>query len=257
MSKLIPLFAFLLLAMPLMAGDGTGTNEPNAREQGNPSEDLRSGLGDVIVLLNGGANEAYIGDSNIIEIWIKNDAELKTIDMKFEFIIGRNYQFNPNYGSIGYSNPEGDVQSCFDLDAEIAEINNWSPDTLEVGSTHMFSPHFPPHTSHTIAYTMQIYIEPGQSELADGLCIKCSTDPVRWFFDEFMGLRYYPTFNGYPHTSAPPLCFDIVEYSPPTVCGDTNCDGVSNVSDAVWIINYVFVGGKVPCDTTGDGVPDC
>jgi GEVED domain/Dockerin type I domain len=39
--------------------------------------------------------------------------------------------------------------------------------------------------------------------------------------------------------------------------GDVNCDGTCNVSDAVWIINYVFVGGNVPCDTNGDTVPDC
>ena len=39
--------------------------------------------------------------------------------------------------------------------------------------------------------------------------------------------------------------------------GDANCDGVCNVSDAVWIINYVFVGGNDPCDTNGDGIPDC
>jgi PKD repeat protein len=43
----------------------------------------------------------------------------------------------------------------------------------------------------------------------------------------------------------------------PIESGDANCDGTSNVSDAVWIINYVFVGGNVPCDTNGDTVPDC
>jgi CubicO group peptidase (beta-lactamase class C family) len=39
--------------------------------------------------------------------------------------------------------------------------------------------------------------------------------------------------------------------------GDCNCDLTCNVSDAVWIINYVFVGGNEPCDTDGDEVPDC
>jgi hypothetical protein len=39
--------------------------------------------------------------------------------------------------------------------------------------------------------------------------------------------------------------------------GDVNCDGECNVSDAVAIINYVFVGGNDPCDTDGDGEPDC
>jgi Peptidase C10 family/Dockerin type I domain/Thrombospondin type 3 repeat len=43
----------------------------------------------------------------------------------------------------------------------------------------------------------------------------------------------------------------------PIESGDTNCDGECNVSDAVWIINYVFVGGNDPCDSDGDEVPDC
>jgi len=256
MRKLILVFVFLLFAALLLASAGTGTKETNAEGQGNPTESLRSGLGDVIVLLNGGANVAYIGDTNTVEVWIKNDASLTTIDLWFEFIIGRNYQFDPNYGSTGYSNPEGDVQSYLDLHAENDFIDNWSPDTLEMGSTDMFPPVFPPHASHTLSYTMQIYIEPNQSELADGLCINCSANPIRWFFNEG-AIPYSPTFNGYPHTSAPSLCFDIVEVGTGTICGDVNCDGDCNVSDAVWIINYVFVGGNIPCDTNGDGVPDC
>jgi Dockerin type I domain len=33
---------------------------------------------------------------------------------------------------------------------------------------------------------------------------------------------------------------------PVLACGDANSDGMVNVSDAVWIINYVFVGGGAP-----------
>ncbi len=43
----------------------------------------------------------------------------------------------------------------------------------------------------------------------------------------------------------------------PLEAGDANCDGDVNVSDAVWIINYVFVAGYEPCDTNGDQDPDC
>ncbi len=43
----------------------------------------------------------------------------------------------------------------------------------------------------------------------------------------------------------------------PMAAGDCNCDGSCNVSDAVWIINYVFVGGNTPCDMDGDDMPDC
>jgi hypothetical protein len=43
----------------------------------------------------------------------------------------------------------------------------------------------------------------------------------------------------------------------PYEAGDANCDATVNVSDAVWIINYVFVGGNSPCDTDSNGIPDC
>ena len=43
----------------------------------------------------------------------------------------------------------------------------------------------------------------------------------------------------------------------PIESGDADCSGACNVSDAVWIINYVFVGGNAPGDTDGDGEPDC
>jgi len=43
----------------------------------------------------------------------------------------------------------------------------------------------------------------------------------------------------------------------PLESGNVNCDGAVNISDAVWIINYVFIGGNDPCDADGDGIPDC
>jgi hypothetical protein len=43
----------------------------------------------------------------------------------------------------------------------------------------------------------------------------------------------------------------------PIESGETNCDGTVNVSDAVWIFNYVFIGGNEPGDIDGDGEPDC
>jgi hypothetical protein len=43
----------------------------------------------------------------------------------------------------------------------------------------------------------------------------------------------------------------------PLAAGDVNCDASVDVSDAVSIINYSFAGGNAPCDTDGDGNPDC
>ncbi len=52
-------------------------------------------------------------------------------------------------------------------------------------------------------------------------------------------------------------CIFLGGECPPLCSGDVNCDGSVNISDAVWIINYVFIGGNAPCDTDGDGIPDC
>ena len=43
----------------------------------------------------------------------------------------------------------------------------------------------------------------------------------------------------------------------PLESGDVNCDQTCNVADVVWILNYVFAGGYDPCDIDGDGIPDC
>ncbi len=43
----------------------------------------------------------------------------------------------------------------------------------------------------------------------------------------------------------------------PLAAGDANCDSAVDISDAVWIINFVFVDGNDPCDINGDGLPDC
>ncbi len=43
----------------------------------------------------------------------------------------------------------------------------------------------------------------------------------------------------------------------PYVSGDVNCDGTVNITDAVYLINYIFGGGPPPGDPDDDGVPDC
>jgi uncharacterized delta-60 repeat protein len=43
------------------------------------------------------------------------------------------------------------------------------------------------------------------------------------------------------------------------ICGDANLDGVVDIGDIVYLINYVFYGGSVPegeCDVNNDGIMD-
>jgi CubicO group peptidase (beta-lactamase class C family) len=39
--------------------------------------------------------------------------------------------------------------------------------------------------------------------------------------------------------------------------GDADCSGAIDIDDVVYLINFIFAGGNSPCDTDGDGVPDC
>lgn len=43
----------------------------------------------------------------------------------------------------------------------------------------------------------------------------------------------------------------------PYESGDANCDGIANITDAVYLIMYIFSDGAPPCDTDNSGEPDC
>jgi hypothetical protein len=91
-----------------------------------------------------------------------------------------------------------------------------------------------------------------------------------WSYCHFLGMIWtpeHPYLCGDANTDCTVNVSDAVAvinyvfvggYPPfPYKAGDTNCDGTVNVSDAVRIINYVFAGGNAPCDQDGDGIPDC
>jgi len=108
-------------------------------------------------------------------------------------------------------------------------------------------------------------------------------EPCGWIWrDNFYGENLNPTFNydGSTHVIhyGSYFCGDansdgmfnvsdavfIINYifcggafPDPIESGDVNCDGTVNISDAVWIQNTIFYNGNFPCDTDGDGVPDC
>ena len=43
----------------------------------------------------------------------------------------------------------------------------------------------------------------------------------------------------------------------PFATGDVNCDNKVNITDVVFLINYLFRNGNQPGDVNGDGLPDC
>jgi len=63
----------------------------------------------------------------------------------------------------------------------------------------------------------------------------------------------FPMFSHLVDSEDETLGFRVVKLSPICKCGDANGDGVISIGDAVWIINYIFGGGPLPCNGDADG----
>lgn len=71
----------------------------------------------------------------------------------------------------------------------------------------------------------------------------------RILFNDYSGLLDEPAegtiirFNSTrPNTASDVFTFTVAE----ALCGDANSDGVVNVSDAIFLVNYIFIGGPEP-----------
>jgi hypothetical protein len=191
-----------------------------------------SGHGDVSVRINGGC-QAYIGDTNTLEIWITNDAPLLGMSPAFEFTSLVNYVWVKPYGnrppdpSVPVIQEEGDAKGAFGLSYNEHEglgvwdrIDNQSPDSLMVGGAAVNHHYrlFPMHLRSTLCYTSKFYIPPGEPETPGGFCVDNIFFPpgARWIFaDSVYQDGYTPTFQGNPNESglnptAPTVCFDVV-----------------------------------------------
>ncbi|MBD3217026.1 MAG: hypothetical protein GF310_02030 [candidate division Zixibacteria bacterium] len=97
-----------------------------------------------------------------------------------------------------------------------------------------YKPSFPIYSSDSLVFSM---------------CTPSSMEPL-----DYASLQTYIWYN------AEKTSYDYVEtyVFTPTISGDVNCDCTINVSDAVLLINYIFIGGSAPChcihgDTNCDG----
>jgi len=239
MRKLVILILLAMIVLPNYLGAILIGNEVIA---------AKAQTGDVEIRVNGGAGEVYIGEVNTIEFWFENDVPIETFELQLIFDVGRYYYFVPAELNGGYVEEEGDMVSGLLLDAEIAEINHMTPDSIIFGATFMAGI-YPVHTTHSLSHTMLLYIRPDQAELANGFGVSCVPDQGHWFFREDGGSNFTPTYNGQAPILSRPKSFDIVEVPPVFECGNVNCDGVVDISDAVYLVNFVFVpGAPAPCE---------
>jgi hypothetical protein len=212
------------------------------------------GVDDVTVRLNGGANVAYIGQANTLEILIRNDQPFTISDLPFRISIGRAYSFNATFGNKGYADVAPGVVSQLGTVYVTPKINNSSPDTVRIASVN-FSSDVPAHNPATLCYTLQFTINAGATPLPGGVCI----DNISYTQDTTQALWALcksgcaaPLFQGVTNSgtsnpSAPAVCFDIVAAAPFAGNGDVNCDGNRNSGDIIWMVNYVFKSGPSPC----------
>ena len=211
--------------------------------------------GDVTIKING-SNVAYVGEVNKLELWITNDVPLGGMILPFRTDWQVDYRWTKPYGNKpagdGRVQAYSDAVNAFDYSFGLRDDNNGiSPDSMiliGVGA----SKYLPAHTISTKLYDLEFYIEPWQSEAAGALCVdNIIYLPVRpWEFTDDQGLNSFaPTFQGNPNTStsqpdAPPVCFDVVQR--PYIKGDANLSGSINISDAVYMIRFIFGGGPRP-----------
>ncbi len=218
---------------------------------------------DICVHLNGGDDVAYIGELNTLEIWIANDVEIQTVQFPFEVCWTSGMTFwvwNLDYGSNPPFDRHGDGISYLELFAHQTTFDNISCETF-VGGAAAIMMNLPPGPSR-LCYSLQFGII-AESEHTDAIQIQpyAYFGSDNWYFMNTSMVNFPPDFCGETVSSmdnpvATPVTFDIVYRAQP-VCGDSDCSGAVDIDDVVWLINYIFTGGNAPCDTDGDGLPDC
>jgi hypothetical protein len=247
--------------------------------------------GDVTIRFNGGGsqNTVFVGQDNTMEIMIRNQGALLGMSMGFSFASAAGpFSWVTPYGTkpsgTPYVSEHGDAVGKFDLGGLMVTITDL-PGLILLGGAALSQP-LPAHASSTKLYSLKLRIPSGQVTTPQGFCIDNIFFPPAgsWKFDEGgTGGAYPPTFFGQPNTSsqvpdAPPVCFDIlyVEYMhgdsngdhfidisdciflieyifqggpapDPLMAGDANCDAHVNISDVVFLLNYIFHGGPAPC----------
>jgi hypothetical protein len=210
---------------------------------------LGSGVGDVTIKLNGGANVAYIGQVNTIEIWITNDAQLNLISTCYKIDINQPYTWVKPYGTRPPALPvimeHNDAVGRFDqtggLNA-IDHIYNTKPDTIHFNGSAVNNK-LPVHITSTLCYTMRFNLSSLAVPTVGGVCIDNVVYPPSGYWAFGDGVNYPPTFQGVANANvanptAPAVCFDIVQPSnvPPVF---SNCP--SQINGAICaLLEYDF-----------------
>ncbi|MCX6833072.1 MAG: hypothetical protein NT028_13260 [candidate division Zixibacteria bacterium] len=178
--------------------------------------------GDVQIHLNGGKDQAIIGTTNTLEIWIANGAPLIGMSLGFEIRSQAAFRWLQPYGNAPVKNPlikeEEDVAGKFDfggLKVKRAEEPGATVDSFMIGGATS-DLRFPKHKQSTLCYSLQFRIPASEKPTPGGFCVDNIFFPPAgsWTLHDTEGFQ--PTFQGRPNTSAgkpdaAPVCFDVVK----------------------------------------------
>ncbi len=212
--------------------------------------------GDVTIKINGG-NAAYIGEVNRLEIWVTNDVPLGGMVLPFRTDWQVTYHWTKPYGNVPMSGHRvqefGDAFTAIGNGFDFGDKNdNVSPDSMVMVGAGFRAP-LPAHLTSTKLFDLEFYIDPWQPEVANGLCVdNIQFFPSQpWAFTDSSGLGpdFAPTFQGNANSDvytpdAPAVCFDVVQRQ--FVKGDADFSGSLDISDAVYLVSFIFSAGAKP-----------
>ncbi len=141
----------------------------------------------------------------------------------------------PQYETIPIGHDVGSgTQVRFEYDGYYYDIDYWNLDDVEIVSEETRDP-------GDIVYTCEQTME------IDALSTAyCDFIPSWNAIPGIYGMKITTSLTGDENPSNNQMTATTIMEQSPYLCGDVNDDGLINVSDAVFIINYVFLGSSAP-----------
>lgn len=227
------------------------------------------GAFDVSVHFNGGSDVVYIGEDNILEVYITNSMPVQgmTIGLEFSNSIGAfelvtPYGNRPTIGGDLYIMEHGDAIGMFAGGGYLRANLDSLPGKILFGGANIGADAVTPLPTHlvsTLCYTMKVRIPAGLTPTSDAFCVDNVFFPPAgaWMFVYFTGpvtqVSVVPTFQGQANSSeadpsAPAVCFDLVQRPPCDPPQISNCPTatikVAPFSAATWDFDYSPADGE-------------
>ena len=207
---------------------------------------------EVKIHVNNPSDTVFADAMNTVEIWIENDLPLAAMTLPFAF--------STNSGTLSWVSPYGSLPTAnpvVKVDADIdpmtwGSLNGWqcsmpANQLLIGGVTGNPAYYLPAHATSTRILSLKL---DGSTLVGNGgfLWVDAVFIPPAGTlsFTTGTGSEFMPQFYLCPNCDPdlPEVWIPVVQRT--WVKGDASGDGVLDVSDAVFLIRYIFDGGTAP-----------